>query len=150
MTLRHTMLAMLLSLAGAAKRAAPPPKPQTPTIGDTLEIRAPDSYLGKNMQVVGVLTPLSSRRRVIDRKTGEFTGMKRRRGMIHWYKKRESWPFERLKRQPFTIRYLREDPAGVALTLAQEGKIMLMDGEDEKKRKVVGLVMAKPKRWWPF
>jgi len=140
-----TILSLLAVLTSAA-RAPPKPKPKTPTIGDSLEIRAPDSYLGKNTQVVGVLTPLSSRRRLINHESHTFTGMKRRRGMIHWVKQRESWPFERLKRQPFTIRYLREDPAGVALTLAQEGKLKLLKGEQDSK-KVVGFVMTKPKRF---
>ena len=111
---------------------------------------APDSYLGKNTQIVGVITPLSSRQRLIDRKTNEFKGMKRRRGMIHWVKQREAWPFERLKRQPFSIRYLREDPAGVALTLAEEGKLQLFEGETSSGKKVVGFSMKKRKRFGFF
>ncbi len=148
----RTVVAFLLSavvVCTSAARAPPKPKPKQPSIGDSLEIRAPDSYLGKDMQIVGVLTPLSSRRRLIDRKTMEMKGMKRRRGMIHWVKKREYWPFERPKRQPFTIRYLREDPAGVALTLAEEGKLQLFEGETGGK-KVIGFAVKKRKRFGFF
>ena len=153
--MKRGVIAMLLlsvvAVCSAARRAGPPqPKTPQPTIGDSLEIRAPDSYLGKNTQIVSVITPLSSRQRLIDRKTNEFKGMKRRRGMIHWVKQREAWPFERLKRQPFSIRYLREDPAGVALTLAEEGKLQLFEGETSSGKKVVGFSMKKKKRFGFF
>ena len=121
-----TLLVLCMAAVTTSRRAAAPSPPRGPpiSIGDSLEIRTNDpDYLGKDWQVVSVLTPLSSNRRVLDHKTGNFTGMQQRRGMVTWVKKREGWPFERLKRQPFKLRYLREDPRGVMLSMMEEGKL---------------------------
>ena len=93
-------------------------------------------------------TPLSSNRRVLDHKTGNFTGMQQRRGMVTWVKKREGWPFERLKRQPFKLRYLREDPRGVMLSMMEEGKLNA-EQFTYKGRSVVSVTIPKPQKpWW--
>ena len=142
---------IMLSIAcvdGRAVRAKPPREVQ-PSVADTVEIHAPDDYLGKNWQAVSVITPLSSNRRTLSHKTGQWQGMQRRRGMITWMKKYEPWPFETPKRR-FTVRIMREDPAGIMLTLAKEGKLKLGQGTRGGKE-VISVSLPKPKPWWrPF
>ena len=123
---RSPRVALMLTVAylACATSAAVTPRKPKPTIGDTLEINGPDDYLGKDWQAVSVMAPLSGNRRLISRKTGDFSGIRRRKGMVHWIKKREkAHPFERLQRKPWKVRYLKEDPVGVALSLAEEGKV---------------------------
>ena len=142
-------LGLAILVCSVDARGAPPPKPKKPsiTIGDALDIRAPESYLGKNWQAVSVITPLSANRRQLTHDTKQFVGMRRRRGMVIWLKKREGWPFEKLARKPFTLRFLRHDPAGIALSMAQEGLVELREEVSDGKR-VVSLSMAKPNKPW--
>ena len=75
--------------------------------------------------------------------------------MITWMKRREDWPWEKpwedTSRAPFKVRFLREDPAGVALALAQQGKLQLQQGKVQGKE-IVSISIPKPtKPWWrPF
>ena len=142
---------MQLASGRAVKSTGGKKKPQLPSIGDALDLHAPDDYIGKDWQAVSVITPLSSNRRQLSHTTGQWKGMRRRRGMITWMKKREGWPFEAPNKYRFKHRILREDPAGVMLTLAQEGKLQLRTGTKNGKQ-VLSVSLAKPsKPWWrPF
>ena len=162
--MRHVGACLLLLLAvgvrdaaGAAarrRRARPPPGPKdpTPTIGDALEINADPEYLGKDWQAVCVLTPGSANRRIVKR-DGTVEGMRRRRGLITWIKKHEHFPWENPWKDPshapFKVRYLKEDPRGIAMSMAQEKNAELRLGT-YKKRTVIGLSLAKPRAWWKF
>ena len=148
----------LLPSADAARRRRaprPPPGPKelVPTIGDSMDINAESDYLGKDWQIVNVLTPGSSVRRVVKR-DGTVVGMRRRRGMVTWVKKRDRWPWENPwkdpTRAPFKVRYVRTDPRGVAASLIQEKKAVLGYGKLKSGREVVGFAMAKPRAWWKF
>ena len=146
------MLAMVMVLSTlvttSSARAPTAPRQKRAAIGEALEIRHNDEeYLGKNWQIVSVITPLSAGRRVLDHQTGNFTGMKRRRGMVHWVKKREPWPFERLQRQPFKVRILKEDPAGIVASMVQEGKLQLSEFTSDG-RPGISLSLPKPNKPW--
>ena len=120
------VLLMLCTLFTASCNRVPSARQPRAAIGEALEIRHNDEdYLGKNWQIVSVITPKSGGRRILDHKTGNFTGMKRRQGMVHWVKKREQWPFERLQRQPFKVRIFKADPAGIVTSMVQEGKLVM-------------------------
>ena len=68
--------------------------------------------------------------------------------MVHWMKKREkAHPFERLRRKPFKIRYVKEDPTGIALSLVEEGKLNMRVGT-AGKRQIVSVSLPKPKQWY--
>jgi len=145
--------ALFASGAAARRGARAPrdPKQTVPTVGDALEIRPADpDYLGRNWQAVSVISPGSSQRRIMSRKTGEFKGTNSRRGMITWVKKRDNWPWENPwedSKPPFKLRFLRQDPAGIMMSLAAEGKLQISDGQ-YKGRKVVRVSLSKPKPWY--
>lgn len=140
--------------AAAARRRRPPPGPREakPTIGDALDLQAEPDYIGKDWQATCVLTPGSANRRILKR-DGTMVGMRRRRGMVTWLKKKEYFPWEKPwddpVQSPFKVRFLKEDPAGIALALAQEKKLDLRLGK-YKGRAVIGMSLAKPRPFWKF
>lgn len=140
----------LLALV-AARRPPPGPREPAPTIADALDIRAPKEYLGKDMQAVMTMTPGSSSRRIVSKKTGKISGMRRRRGMMIYLKKREKYPWENPwaepSEAPFKLRFLRHDPAGIVLSLEKQGKLQLVSGS-HKGKAVLGVGMPKPKPWY--
>ena len=106
--MRSTLLAVAALLVGVADAGR-----SVPAIGDSLEYgNAHPDYLKKNTQIVGVMSPLSSKQRIYDRKTGVLIGPQRRRGMVFWSKKRPWNPLSRPKRAPFKVRLLRESATG--------------------------------------
>lgn len=151
----HALLFCLLAGVGlllvSARRQRAPRGP-VPTIGDAMEIRTDPDYLGRDWQAVLTMAPLSANRRIMPR-SGNLTGVQRRRGLVTWMKKRDNWPWENpweqetLSESPFKLRFLRHDPAGIALSMAQEGKIVLRDGGDAR-RPSVQVSLAKPKPWY--
>lgn len=142
------VLLMLCTLFTASCNRVPSARQPRAAIGEALEIRHNDEdYLGKNWQIVSVITPKSGGRRILDHKTGNFTGMKRRQGMVHWVKKREQWPFERLQRQPFKVRIFKADPAGIVTSMVQEGKLQL-SGFTVDGRPGVQLSLPRPSKPW--
>ena len=154
-TLRSLILwGACLALATGARRARPPPGPKEPlpTVGDALDLKAENSYLGKDWQAVCVLTPGSGARRIVT-KEGEVIGMRRRQGMVTWLKKHNHMPWAKPwddpQTAPFKVRYMRLDPAGVALSMAHEKKLSLSAGEYEGKT-IVSLSLAKPRAWYKF
>ena len=148
------LCALLLPCATEARRGAytPGPRERTPTVGDSLDMKAENDYIGKDWQAVCVLTPGSANRRIIT-KDGKAIGMRRRRGMVTWLKKKEYWPWESPWADPvsapFKVRYLKQDPAGIALSMAQEKKLRLGLGS-YKGRSVVSVKLVKPRAWWKF
>lgn len=151
----HGFLLCLLALCAhqlvAARRARKEPRGPVPTIGDALEIKANPDYLGKNWQAVHVMSPLSANRRMLKRNGDKFIGTQRRRGLVTWLKKRENFPWERpwddVSHAPFKVRFLRHDPAGIALSMAQEGKLKLSEGGDARSPSV-RVSLPKPKPWY--
>ena len=109
-------------------------------------------YLGKDWQVVSVITPGSATRRIVNR-DGTISGMRRRRGLITWVKKNEHYPWQNPwndpTRAPFKVRFLKADPQGIALSMAKENKAGLRMAAYEG-RTVVGLSLAKPRPFWKF
>ena len=152
--LLSVLLLGVLQLAAGAPRRRPPPGPreQKPTIGDALDVAADPEYIGKDYQAVCVLTPGSSNRRIVKR-DGTIVGMRRRRGMITWLKKKDYFPWEKPwddpMKAPFKVRFLKEDPAGLALAMATEKKLALRMGK-YKGRAIVGMSLVKPRAWWKF
>merc|ERR1711871_760055 len=97
--------------------------------GDALDIHADKDYIGKDIQVVSVLTPGSAVRRIV-KSDGTIEGMRRRRGMITRVKKKQDYlpwqrPWKDEATAPFKVRYLRQDPRGIALSLAHDKKVEL-------------------------
>ncbi|KAL1496171.1 hypothetical protein AB1Y20_014788 [Prymnesium parvum] len=139
---RSSPLLLALSLATALAARS------TPAIGDALEFgSASPGYLPKRTQLVGVLQPLSSRRRLLDRKAGVLLGPSRRQGIVWWAKRRGWNPLRREKRAPFKVRLLKHNAAGVLLTLAEEGKVELAH-EARRGERTLSVKLAKPRPWW--
>jgi hypothetical protein len=154
--MRATQFSLLVLLScvayfAAARRAVAPtgPRDPKPTIGDALDLKGDDEYLGRDWQSVLVKSPMSANRRIMHR-DGNITGVPRRRGLTVWMKKREKYPWEKPwadpSRAPFKLRFLRHDPAGIALSLAQEGKLQLRQGV-HNGRPTFGVDLPKPKPW---
>ena len=115
-------------------------------MGDSLDIKADPTYLGNRWQCVGVMQPNTGSPRVIT-KDGRWSGPQRRRGMVWWMKKRERNILDRSKREPFKLRFLKEEPVGAMLSLVEEGK------PDIERTRVNGqgvmrVQLIKPKPWW--
>ena len=145
------VLAITSWLLVSGRRSSKPEAPsKLPSVGDALDIKGPSEFLGKNWQAVMVMSPLSANRRIL-RRDGNFTGVQRRRGVVTWLKQRDNYPWEKPwedpSRAPFKMRFLRHDPAGIALSMAYEGKIDLDDREHDG-RTVLSMTIAKPKPWW--
>mmetsp|Transcript_60178 Transcript_60178/g.164883 ORF Transcript_60178/g.164883 Transcript_60178/m.164883 type:complete len:149 (-) Transcript_60178:387-833(-) len=134
-------------LVGAAEA-----KRSMPAIGDALEYgHGNRDYLKKHTQVVGVMQPLSTGgRRILDKKAGAFFGPNRRAGIVFWSKKRDWKPFRRSNREPFKIRLLKENPTGVMLTLAEEGKLNIERAMTKNGDVGLRVTLAKPKPWYRF
>ena len=155
---RAWLLALLLAAEGAAgarRRVRPPPGPKEPkpTIGDSLDLQYDNEYLGKNWQAVCQLTPGSSNRRILTR-DGQMYGMRRRRGVITWLKKKDDFlpwenPWADPARAPFKVRIMKLDPRGVALSMAQEKRLELGAGQYQG-RDIMSVKLAKPRAWWKF
>lgn len=146
------LLAIVPLAAGARRRAPRAPREKSTTVGDALDIGGDPDYLGYDWQAVCVLTPGSANRRIVT-KEGKMVGMRRRRGMVTWLKKKSYWPWEKpwddVQRSPFKVRYLKEDPKGVMLSMAQQKQLQLGMGE-YKGRQVVSVKLIKPRAWWKF
>ena len=149
-----TSLLLLGTLAlAAARRGRPPPGPRepAPTVADALDIRAPKEYLGKDWQAVMTMTPGSASRRTVSKETGKITGMRRRRGLMTYMKKREKYPWENPwaepSEAPFKLRFLRQDPAGIVMSMEKQGKLRLQSAS-HKGKAVLGVGMLKPKPWY--
>jgi len=136
------LVALLSALAEAGR--------SMPTIGDALEYGSGSpNYLKKNTQSVGIISPLSGQgRRLYDKELGVFTGPNRRRGIIWWSKKRSWNPFSSQDRAPFKVRLLKENPTGVMLTLAEEGKLELSRKASKSGEVGLSVKLVKPKPWW--
>lgn len=150
----RSVAALLLGMcacAAARARAPPGPRETVPTLGDALDIRAPKEYLGKDMQVVMEAAPLSANRRILQKKTGTFKGMRRRRGLTVWMKKRDKYPWENPwaepSEAPFKLRYFKHDPVGIALSMEKEGKLQIQTAS-YKGKTVLGVGLTKPKPWY--
>jgi len=159
---RLLMLALVsgsaLFVAGARRATRAPKEPRGPTasIGDAIDVRSNDpNYIGHGWQAVSVITPMSSGRRTLTR-DGKFVGSSRRRGLVTWIKKHDRMPWEKPwddpAKAPFKLRFLRQDPAGVALALAQEGKLELAAARVKngryQGRRVLQMRLVKPKPWY--
>ena len=160
---RWLAVALLLVLAevaeGArarrARRPSPGPREPVPTVGDALDIHADNEYIGKDNQAVCVITPGSANRRIVTT-NGTMVGMRRRRGLITWIKKKDDyWPWEKPwddpMRAPFKVRFLKMDPAGIAMSMVKEERLAIAHGRDKKSgRNIIGVGLVKPKAWWKF
>ena len=152
--MRHTLVLVLvavLAFPAAARRPPPGPREPQPTVGDALDIRTSKDYLGKDMQAVLSIQPGSANRRIVSRETGEISGMRRRRGMTVWMKKRDKYPWEKPWEDPmsapFKLRFLRQDPAGIMLSQYKQGKV-LMKQSSSKGKSVLSVSLPKPKPWY--
>lgn len=140
--LRLLVVAAWLVLGVVGKReVGPDGRSFKPTFAEYFQWSGSPEYLGHGMQVVGVMQPINQR--YIDARTGLFNTVSSNRA-IQWSarKRNKKGP------SPFKVRLVHLDPAGIVLTLKEQGKLDIGMDDDPESDSMLYMRISKPTPWY--